>query len=247
MFRKWRRLRETLDRGWTRFAAFVEEHRALPYVLAFLLTVAGSAAFAGAIYKSTALLAALADYALIVTLAAIGIYAYDTHRLADRSCRPVASFALSQPDPTHQPLLLNTHPRNHADWPIACWCDVRAEVCGKQVPCGGFYGGEVAWHLQPYQSPVGVFRIDGLLDDAGLTADEVRAWTAGPLRRHAPQRAVSLRVSFWYETLDGTYKSPRFQEAYYYDMATMRLVLDVSGQEASRNAPRETQGRGLAQ
>lgn len=192
--------------------------------LAGLLAAVGITLFGLEQAAKLYMLGGFANLAFVLTLAVVLIYAYDTHRIADWTCAPSASFTLGQPDPKNAPLIVTSFPSNFSKIPLQCWCNLHISVCHNNISYGGFYSAEKPWYLQPLQRPHGVVRIDKILDKAGVSLDQMQKKWQQTLPEDRPS-LLQLDAEFWYKTLDSRFESPRFHEGYYFDFEKLTLVL----------------------
>jgi len=161
--------------------------------------------------------------ALAFTLPAGAWYAWSNYRIAKWTSTPSASLWLRQPDRDKAPFYIGSFPKNHSEVALRMWCRTTATLYGTTVSLSGFYGGKKAWALQPKQEPHGVIDVNEILRLAGLTAQQALQQAEGV----SPQEQLHLEVTFWYETLDSSFKSPEFTEKYYFDFSKGQLVLDA--------------------
>jgi hypothetical protein len=164
---------------------------------------------------------------LMLTLAPLVIYMYDTHRIANWTCAPSARFDIEQPDPTQHPLLLNSFPVNLCDFPLKLYCRAVAQVDGVEVKLRRFYGEQFPWHLGPRGRYKGVIHLEDVFKEAGTCVSELAAKARELGRGEAANSLVLLTYSYRYMTMDGKYKSEWFYQGHYYDLFEGRLVLDV--------------------
>lgn len=168
----------------------------------------------------------LGAFALVVTLSAVLVYMYDTHRIAEWTCAPTASLHLYQPDRRNAPLLVHSLPANLSRVPLALWCRLHILLDGIVVDYGGFYSEKQAWFLQPGARPHGIVNLQRVIDLSGRTFDELKAETSRSGDEPNKDLLV-LTVEYRYESLNKGFQSGSFCEGYYFDFRTGALVLDV--------------------
>jgi len=168
----------------------------------------------------------VANFALILTFAAILYYVFYTYLLAKAAWIPRAGFSI-QPipgDPTHFAFVIT----NHSKQPLRCRCKLNPTVYGQAVDMDGFYGGKGYFDVQPFASTFGHFEIvDDILKKAGRTLEEMRQKAGQGINK----KQLYMNVEFWYETIILN-KRESIQEFhnppihYYFDFIKNVLVMD---------------------
>lgn len=102
------------------------------WTLILVLAILGFVGFGFRLFSNYQILGDIANFALILTLAAVLVYVYYTYLLAKDAWTPSASFALEAypNDPYHFAFLI----RNHSKVSLKCWCNLNSTVYGQVVP-----------------------------------------------------------------------------------------------------------------
>ena len=166
------------------------------------------------------LLGDIANFALILTLAALLVYVYYTYLLAKDAWTPSASFALQafQSDPYQFHFLI----RNHSKVSLNCWCNLNATVDGKAVSLGGFYSGESSFDLQPFGGASGHFSIKDILAKAGTGVGHMKVgYFSGN-----PRSQLRLDIEFWYNPVGSKtiVRNPR--QPHFFHFGKKQMIAD---------------------
>ncbi len=163
-----------------------------------------------------------ADFALVLTLAALLAYVYFTYLLAKDAWTLSSSFILEPlpNDPYHLLFIIN-NPSKHT---VDCWCNLHALVLDKPVSLGGFYNGEWPFTVQPMSGARGHFDIRGILEKAGHVLEDIEDMEYGT----STEKLLTLDIEFWYHPSANKsliQRPPR--QHYYFDFSRRIMVLDV--------------------
>lgn len=189
-------------------------------IIIFVLVILGLAGLCLRIFSECQILGDIANFALILTFAAVLVYVYCTYLLAKDAWTPSASFALKAypNDPYHFAFLI----QNHSKISLNCWCNLNATIYGQTVSLGGFYSGQSSFDLQPFGSGNGHFDIRDILVKANCNLQDMKQ-SAEPSNL---KKQLYLNIEFWYSPI-GVYKVTRnpFQP-HYFDFTRDVIVAD---------------------
>lgn len=190
------------------------------WTLIFTLVILGFVGLGLRLFGGCQLLGDIANFSLVLTLAAILVYVYYTYMLAKDAWTPSASFELIplSNDSYHLIFLI----RNHSKISLRCWGNLNATVYGNPVFLGGFYSGQSSFDLQPFGSGRGHFDIRDILSRANHTLEEMRERAGSD----NPREQLYLNIEFWYSPIgtDMVIRNPR--QPHYIDFARDIIVVD---------------------
>ena len=175
------------------------------------------------------LLGDFANFALILTLAAVTIYAYYMYRQTKEIIKQTeaiwqisASYELKQPPENPYVILFLIH--NSSRYPLECWCRLKVTVLGRPSSLGGFYDSEWSFPVQSFQTGMGHFTVDQIVEKAGLTLNDVLDnWN-----KNRRKETLYLNIEFWYYPAgkeELKQEAPRYK--FYFDFSRQKIVLDV--------------------
>lgn len=195
----------------------------LPKPLLTIIILLVILSFAGLfieIFSVFKILEQFANFALILTLAAILIYVYYTYLIAKDAWTPHASFVLMPyPSDLHHFAFLI---QNHSKVSLKCWCNLNATVNGQDVFLDGFYNGQSSFDLQPFGAANGHFAIQDILTKANLNIQVMKKKaTSDNLKKQ-----LYLNIDFWYSADNNDKKIHNSNQPYYFDFARDVIVLD---------------------
>jgi len=132
--------------------------------LVCILILLGVVGLSFRLFSNYQILGDIANFALVLTLAAVLVYVYYTYLLAKDAWTLSASFALKAypADPYHFAFLI----QNHSKVSLNCWCNLNATVYGQAVSLGGFYSGQSSFDLQSFGGGNGHFDTRDILAKA---------------------------------------------------------------------------------
>lgn len=188
--------------------------------LIFLLVILALVGLAVRLFFECQILGDIANFALVLTLAAVLVYVYYTYLLAKDVWTPSASFALKpySNDPYHFAFLI----QNHSKVSLKCWCNLNATVDGQSVSLGGFYSGQSSFDLQPFGGGNGHFDIQDILAKANRNLQEMKQMAGS----NNPKEQLYLNIEFWYSPIgaDIVIRNPR--QPHYFDFTRGVIVAD---------------------
>ncbi|MCJ7458378.1 MAG: hypothetical protein MUP17_05245 [candidate division Zixibacteria bacterium] len=163
-----------------------------------------------------------ADFALVLTLAALLAYVYFTYLLAKDAWTLSSSFILEPlPNDPYHYLFIISNPSKHT---IDCWCNLHAHVLEKPVALSGFYNGEWPFTVQPMSGARGHFDIRGILEKAGCVLEDIEEMENGT----PTEKLLTLDIEFWYHPSANKNLIQRPpQQHYYFDFSRKIMVLAV--------------------
>jgi len=173
------------------------------------------------LFTECRILGDIADFALVMTLVALVVYAYYTYMLAKDAWTISASFALVPipNNPYHFLFLIN----NHSKHSLNCWCNLNATVNGQKVSLDGFYGGKTSFDVQPFVVANGHFDIiRDILAKADLTVEEMKQ-KAGSAN---PKEQLYLNIQFWYSPIGTNIVIHNPRQPHYFNFVKEQLVAD---------------------
>lgn len=189
--------------------------------LVTLLVLLGALSFICALRAQSNLLDHVADFALVLTLAALIIYSYYTYLIAKDAWTPSASFAIVQVPGSHHHFLFLI--QNHSKMSLRCWCRLNPSVYGQQVELDAFYGGQTSFDVQPFGTAQGHFDLaTDILTKVGRTPQEMR-------QKVAPadiKRQLYLDIEFWYQPYGSSQVYKNVKQPHYFDFSSELLVAD---------------------
>lgn len=190
------------------------------WTLILVLVILGFVGLGLRLFSGYQILGDIANFALILTLAAVLVYVYYTYLLAKDAWTPSASFALEAypDDPYHFAFLI----WNHSKVSLNCWCNLNAAVYGQVVSLRGFYGGQSSFDLQPFGRANGHFHIKDILARANRNLQEMQQ-SAGVSN---PKGQLYLNIEFWYRPVGGNIVIRNPRQPYYFDFQREIMVAD---------------------
>lgn len=162
----------------------------------------------------------IADFSLILTLAAVLLYVYYTYLIAREAWVPSASFVL-KPYP-NKPYHFAFIIKNYSKVSLQCWCKLNVTVNGQGVPSSGFYGGEHSFDFQPFGGGNGHFDIQDLLKPAGYNVQQMKQ-AASP---NNVKDQLYLNIEFWYNPVGSKLKTENPRQPHYFDFTNDVMVAD---------------------
>lgn len=190
------------------------------FILILVLVMLGFVGLGLSLFSRCRILGDIANFALVLTLAAVLVYIYYTYLLAKDAWTPSASFALKAypSDPYHFALLV----QNHSKVSLNCWCNLNATVYGQAVSLGGFYSGQSSFDLQPYGGGNGHFDIRDILAKANRSLEEMKR-LAGSSN---PKEQLYLNIDFWYNPAGANIVIRNPRQPHYFDFTRDVMVTD---------------------
>jgi hypothetical protein len=166
------------------------------------------------------ILSNIADFALVLTLAAVLAYVYYTYLIAKDAWMPSASFALKaySNDRYHFAFII----QNHSKVSLNCWCNLNPTIDGQAVSLGGFYSGQSSFDLQPFGVGNGHFDIRDFLDKAGRNLEEMKKMTD----TNNVKRQLKLDIEFWYKPVGSVIEIRNPRQPHYFDFNRDVMVTD---------------------
>lgn len=161
----------------------------------------------------------MANFALLLTLAAVLAYVYYTYLLAKEAWVPSARFTLIQ---TQDPLVFLFLIQNHSKTSVRCWTNLNAKVCGNPVELEGFYGAKTPFDMQPFGTAQGWFSVREILGRAGLTAEQAKH----EVTRCGAKGVLYLGIEFWYSPAGSSEITRNPRQPHYFDFTRNTMVMD---------------------
>ena len=162
----------------------------------------------------------IADFSLILTLAAVLLYVYYTYLIASEAWIPSASFVL-KPYP-NKPYHFAFIIKNYSKVSLQCWCRLNVTVYGQSVPSSGFYGGKHSFDFQPFGGGNGHFDIQDLLSPAGYNIQQMKQ----AANSNNTKTQLYLNIEFWYNPVGSKLKTENSRQPHYFDFVNDVMVAD---------------------
>lgn len=172
------------------------------------------------LYADTEAITGIGNYALVLTLIAIGVYSYFTYWIAIEPRIPCASFLITQFK--NNPYIILFHLQNHTKVSIKCLCNLNVTIEDKPVILEGFYGCKSSFDLQPFGLATGNFKIEDILVKANTSIDSMKK----KANADNVKKLLYFRIEFKYSAIDKKVTYPNPIQPYYFDFATNSLVMD---------------------
>jgi len=190
------------------------------FLFVLSLVVLGCIGVGFKLFTDNEILSDIANFSLILTLAAVLVYVYYTYLIAKEAWTPSASFSLvADPrDKYHVIFILN----NHSKLSLNCWCNLNTIVEGEKVSLGGFYSGESSFDLQPFGSANGHFYIKDILAKANKTIEEMN-------RKISPdtiKKLLYMNIEFWYNSIGSRHFVRNPRQPHYFNFSAGVMVAD---------------------